>query len=571
MGEPPIFTAAKKRAYFRIRQAIAGVSGIWFGCAVVLAVVWGGLAWMIQHESMHLAERQGTEVQLQASGFADYVALHLLLVDRVMFIMRRNYEETGAFPSHRNVVPELGNSSALLHQVAIADRNGSLVASTVGPFKGLSIADRPYFRALAADPTDRLYIGESLVVGKVTGKMSLHLARPLRSADGGFRGVIVASIDPRELRRYFNGSDLFESDGMAVIFGRQDGRVRARLWNDSLTWGESVASSTAWKVFSDEVSGTQIARSVFDGKTRRIAFHQVGNYELAVGVTLPVASFWSLASPHLRLAFAMAAALSMVLILLARERVRLELRQREYVQQLAASRQKELEANQMKSRFLASVSHELRTPLNSILGFSELIRDEASGADTARFAGLIHSSGEHLHALVNTLLDLAKIEAGKMEVERDDVDLNELLETVTQTHRGSIKKKDLTLSLELPPAGPLIVRTDRTKLLQVLNNVLHNAIKFTEFGRVAVSSCPTGDGVLIRVADTGRGIAEEDIARVFSRFNTVGRETEQERGSGLGLALSKSLIGLLGGTITLQSQLGAGTQVEIFLPKGAPQ
>ena len=565
---PPPLAVPATRVSLRISQALVGVRGIWLGCGIVLAVVWGGLFWVVEHDAVQRARQQESQVTLQAKGFAEYVALHLLLVDRVIINARDDYQKTGAFPSGAQVAPELGASAPILLEMGIADQTGSLVAGTVRTFQGKDISDRAYFRALAADPSDRLYLGQAAVAGRLTGKVGLPVARPVLSANGEFRGVIAANIDPLVLRRYFDASDALERGGLVVIAGSDDGIVRVRFSKNSVTSGESLLSSPAWKPNASEVSRTKRMASIFDGRERLIGIHQLGLYPLGVAVAVPTErpGTWPMptCSSHSQWLWRSRVAL----IMLARSRARLEVEQQENIKHLAASRQKEQEANQMKSRFLASVSHELRTPLNSILGFSELIRDEASGPDTSKFAGLIHNSGRHLHTLVNTLLDLAKIEAGKMEVNLEDVDLCELLVTVTDTHRVASEKKGLALSLTMSPPGIIVVHTDRTKLVQVLNNVLHNAIKFTDSGRIDVTSFSMGDGVLIRVVDSGRGMADKDMARVFQRFNTVGHEPEHQKGSGLGLALSKSLMNLLGGTITLQSQSGSGTQVDIFLPKG---
>ena len=350
MSDPPFLPVAEKRAAFRISHGLAGVQGIWLGCAIVLAMVWGGLAWMVQHDSMRLARQQETQVTLEANGFADYVALHLLLIDRVMMNLRQDYQETGAFPLRESVTPELGESAALLRQVAIADAAGKFVASTAISFSGISISDRGYFRAVAARPTDRLHISDSLVAGKLTGKMALQLTRPILSEQGEFLGAIVASIDPVTLRRYFAGSDVFDQQGLVTIVGRDDGIVRVRFARDSITSGDSFLLSPGWKDISTQVAGSDRAPSLLDGVERRSAFHQVGTYPLVVRVSIPTEQVWSLADGHFQFALATAVAFSFALIMLARARVRLEAEQEESFRRMAASRQKELEANQMKSQ-----------------------------------------------------------------------------------------------------------------------------------------------------------------------------------------------------------------------------
>jgi hypothetical protein len=180
------------------------------------------------------------------------------------------------------------------------------------------------------------------------------------------------------------------------------------------------------------------------------------------------------------------------------------------------NRERALESNRTKSNFLASVSHELRTPLNSILGFSELIRDTGQEPKISQYAGLIHKSGTHLHALVNTILDLTKIESGSMGLTLESIDVPRLLETLVAIHKVNADEKNVELSLSLNGVVQGMVESDRTKLVQIMNNVIHNAIKFTPIGAIFVVMKPAGNaGLLISVIDTGIGIAADKTAQVF--------------------------------------------------------
>lgn len=222
----------------------------------------------------------------------------------------------------------------------------------------------------------------------------------------------------------------------------------------------------------------------------------------------------------------------------------------------------------MKSRFVASISHDLRTPLNAILGFSELLRDVPDHPENGRYAGLIHSGGQHLHALLNTLLDLAKIEAGRMEVERAEVDLVDVVRTLVEVHSGNASKKGLSIALDsaLPAGHTAVANTDRTKYVQVLNNVMNNAVKFTSRGGMQVNVSADEGGFLVIVRDTGCGIRPNVMARIFDRFSSASMPgSNDEEGTGLGLSLSRELIRLLGGSIDISSEPGSGTQVSIRL------
>jgi signal transduction histidine kinase len=217
------------------------------------------------------------------------------------------------------------------------------------------------------------------------------------------------------------------------------------------------------------------------------------------------------------------------------------------------------------------VSHELRTPLNGILGYAELVRDTSSDDEAREFGGIIHSSAEHLHQLVNTILDLAKIESGHLVTRIEPTRLPTLLDDVKLLHSVHALQRGLTMQLDLAADCPVTIDTDRTRLLQVLTNVVNNAIKFTEQGGITLSARAVGGGVEIAVADTGIGIAPERVGELFTRFQAVSSNWGiAGQGAGLGLPLAKELIERLGGAMSIRSELGSGTCVTIWLPLSAP-
>ncbi len=244
------------------------------------------------------------------------------------------------------------------------------------------------------------------------------------------------------------------------------------------------------------------------------------------------------------------------------------------VGQLAESNVALYESNRLKSEFLANVSHELRTPLNSILGFAELLKDTtAADAKSARYVGNILGSGKSLLELINDLLDLAKIEAGRMEVRSEPLSLGDLFEGLTNVLKPATEHKGLTLRATVDPAVP-ILQTDPVKLQQVLYNFLSNAIKFSPHGGdVTLSARPAGDAaggggcVRIDVADQGPGIAADQQELIFEKFRQIdGSVTRQHSGTGLGLAISRELTQLLSGTIGVDSSPGTGATFWIALP-----
>jgi signal transduction histidine kinase len=229
-------------------------------------------------------------------------------------------------------------------------------------------------------------------------------------------------------------------------------------------------------------------------------------------------------------------------------------------------------ANQAKSAFLANMSHELRTPLNAIIGFSDLMRVEEPSGDRrlvpAEWVEHIHTSGRHLLGLINDILDLAKVEAGRLELRpaplRVDLAVTELLTGLTPL----FKTKHIEVRTDLPEVTAL---ADRVRFRQIIENLLSNAIKFTEpGGHVTVAAHQEADEVYVTVADTGVGIARADHERVFEEFQQVGDPDRQRAGTGLGLALTKRLVEAHGGEITLVSDLGRGSAFTIRLPIAPP-
>jgi len=231
---------------------------------------------------------------------------------------------------------------------------------------------------------------------------------------------------------------------------------------------------------------------------------------------------------------------------------------------------RELEiASRHKSEFLANMSHELRTPLNAIIGFSEVLAERMFGEineKQAEYLADILESGRHLLSLINDILDLAKIEAGRMELDLGDFSLPSAIENTLTLVRERAHRRGITLERALDERIGTI-RADERKVKQVLLNLLSNALKFTpEGGRISVHANVRGGMSQISVTDTGVGIAPEDQAAVFEEFRQVGTTAKKVEGTGLGLAISRKFIELHGGTIWVTSKVGVGSTFAFTLP-----
>jgi signal transduction histidine kinase len=253
-----------------------------------------------------------------------------------------------------------------------------------------------------------------------------------------------------------------------------------------------------------------------------------------------------------------------------RAAIEIRFRNEEIAGALGLARRAAEEASRAKSEFLANMSHELRTPLNAIIGFSELIRDQLGASKQADYASDIHASGTHLLSVINQILDLAKIESGKLQLHLTEFPVSKLLLECVRIMRVKAQEKGLRLTLQDDSAGAQMV-ADETALRQVLLNLLSNAILYTDRGAVTVIVSLIDEGLLIAVCDTGRGISQDQIKTMFLPFERADKHlSASTNGSGLGLAIVKNLVELHQGTCWLESELNIGTSFFVRVPLNKP-
>jgi signal transduction histidine kinase len=226
-------------------------------------------------------------------------------------------------------------------------------------------------------------------------------------------------------------------------------------------------------------------------------------------------------------------------------------------------------ASVAKSQFLANMSHEFRTPLNAIIGFTEVLQDQIPGplnAEQLEYLGDIHDGGMLLQRLINDVLDLSKVEAGRLELFYETFPIAQMVRETITTLRGLVEKKGLDIQWKLPPDLGLIT-ADQIRFKQVLYNLLSNAVKFTDEGVVTVSASIENGQLHLTIADTGIGIRAEDLSRIFIEFSQVDSSlTRRHEGTGLGLALAKRLVEAHRGRIWVESAFGEGSTFHVLLP-----
>ncbi|MDI1442973.1 hybrid sensor histidine kinase/response regulator [Polyangium sp. 6x1] len=251
---------------------------------------------------------------------------------------------------------------------------------------------------------------------------------------------------------------------------------------------------------------------------------------------------------------------------LARRNLELERQVEERTAELKSAKEAADRANRAKSSFLASMSHELRTPLNGVLGYTQLVaRSSEVSRENVERLGVVQRSGEHLLALIDDLLDLARIEAGKMELAPGDVHLPLLVQGVVDLCRVRAEDKGIAFHYLPAEGAPTWVRADEKRLTQVLLNLLGNAIKFTRTGSVILRVEARGEAFFFHVEDTGPGIAPADVARIFQPFEQSGDRRARAEGAGLGLSISRAIVEQMGGRIEVESVLGEGSTFTVAL------
>ncbi len=513
--------------------------------------------------------RRASIVEMEANNrrlshlVTQYASAAFQLVDQTLKQGRSEWVAQSRLGDQRDFHEGLPDFKALILQVAVVDASGMKVASSMNAnARQVHLGDGAQFLAHVSNSSDSLFVSRP-VAGGALAPASIEFLRPIFRRNGSFSGVILASVDTAFLGRFLGPAlatpqvnfGLIGSDGMPrAWFGASS--FNPALAIPTMAQGQSGAGMHGY--FLTAATGTQPEVSWYAEPLGDLPLNVV------VGTDVPALT-WAANWQEMLMAALFLLGVNGSAVYGIRN---LRLRNRA-ARQLQETRAKTISANEMKSRFVADISHELRTPLNGILGFSELVSRSSDMQKSIAYGKMINSSARHLHQLVNTMLDLAKIEAGRMEIGVTPCDLREVCESVAGIHRHAAAGKELALSIDYAPGLPRTIHTDRIKLMQILNNVLHNAVKFTARGGVVLHVAQNADGWLFRVTDSGPGMSPGQLEHVFERFGHSGFGADPgtaERGSGLGMALSRELVELLGGRIYVASSFGEGTTVEIQLP-----
>jgi signal transduction histidine kinase len=572
-----------------------------------MVAICGLVAEAVLREREAALEQARAQAANLSAGFEEQVRGTLNGVAGAMEFLKARIEAEGpAFDLDvwKDKLPEL--LSPAVH-IMILDASGKVRASTLKrDTSTVYLMERDYFIAHRSNPNLGFFIGQP-IFGKVSKRLIIPVTRRLNSPGGQFAGVLNFGLDPERLTTLYRKVSLGQTASMELV--RRDGTILARYTQarglDRSRISKKAVDFEAARRGNLAESGGFSGKSAIDGVKRLYNWRDVQGYPLFVAAGLSEATALAGANYQAKIVIGLGiAALSLPLIMmlmlnreisrrvdhavaldresekvreehrallaiteeLAKERVKL----RKTNSELVFARRRAESANHAKSVFLANMSHELRTPLNAILGFSEIIRDKMFGNDASRYADYaadIHCSGSHLLNIVSDILDITRIEAGKLEIREEKVKLSAILADSLSAVAQQAAKGGILLTPAAPEIGATILG-DKTKLIQVVINLLSNAIKFTpKGGSVTLSAHEADGGLTVVIRDTGIGMSNHEIRDALELFrqvdNSLGRRYE---GTGLGLPLALKLIELHGGSLTIDSVPGRGTAVTLHFP-----
>ena len=539
-------TAPTATAPAASRPALTKLVAAFAGLLVVL--VWS-VAWLtIENQHRQAIDSAVDDARNIVRALDEHAVRTFQSADQSVLFLKHHYERLG----RRFDIAEYVDTGTILGDIftlfTIVDDRADVVLSNKA-FKPMNLADREHIRVHMGEPIGRLFVGKP-VLGRVSGKWSIQMTRRIDRADGGFGGVVVVSLDPYYFTRFYRDFSIGPRGSLTLV--GEDGIVRARLAMGRETVGQDVGAGAIFTRARTAPRGEATLASGVDGVERIFAWRRLADYPLYVIAGLAkddVLGPYRERRDSIVLAACVGTTVILAFLVLALSLVR----------RLEHSRASALAASAAKSRFLANMSHELRTPLNGILGYADLLQEDLAGTEQSAFAAAVHASGVHLLDLVNTVLDLGRIESGRMVLATRREDLGPLLEAALAAHASTAAAKGLDLRLEKAPGVPERLACDRMRLLQVLNNLLHNAIKFTERGAVILRVDAPDGAIRLAVSDTGPGIPADKQAHVFERFAQADdSDVRSHGGTGLGLALAKDLVQLMGGKLSLESEPGRG-------------
>jgi signal transduction histidine kinase len=519
-------------------------------------------------------------------------------IDAVGTAVRSSEQARNASARLASLMPALIRVDADLR---IIGPDGFLLISTVQPDPGpADYSDTPHFQEHRASQDLGLHIGQT--VPGPSGKPRMEVSRRINTPDGRFAGEVVLLLKPDTLIRLNREIDI-GGRGMVTIVG-EDGVIRAGYDRDhpdgSVGVGTDLTGAPYPGLLPPNETASYVRKGRVDGIDRLVTLRRLQRHPVNVLVALDMNDVLGPARTHVWLigliGVASSGLIAVLTILLIREvwrrtrheielsidrdrlrtaRAQIEIDRTRLARtnlELIASKEAADAANRAKSQFLAHMSHELRTPLHAIIGFSELIKDQtkssAAHSPVSGYATDIWTSGRHLLELINSILDISKVESGTARLAESVVEIMDVARQSLVSIRGQAEARGVTIELSMSDPD-LRLWADRTRIQQILINLLSNAVKFTpDKGRIVLSAGKIStDELVLCVTDSGIGMTDPEMDIAMQPFGQVDNALSRSyQGTGLGLPLARRLVELHGGRLVLSSIKGHGTTATVFLP-----
>jgi two-component system, NarL family, sensor histidine kinase BarA len=535
---------------------------------VLLLVIWIVVWTEIRSDREKVLSETSANLLNISHSFREHSQGVLRNADEALRVVKFHFERKGDGDFH--LLNAYFNQGVIdtnfFNQVGIANAQGLYAYSNLPDHKPLSLADREHFRIHLERYAYEIFVSK-VVFGRASKRWSMQLTRRMENKDGSFAGVAIVSLDPSYLANFHSKINL-GANSFTSFLGL-DGTVRTvRAGNKTIISGLEKPLPLPASVQSQS-SGTFVASNLYDDIERLYAFERLANQPMLVLVGMDMREVLADHASRRTVYLGFASVLSLLVLLLAGSAIYSLSRMARLNGELIKKTDEAALASHHKSEFLASISHELRTPLNGIIGYAEYIMHKAEHPLVQLPAKVIYDSGGHLLSLINSLLDLNKVEANQMRLTPEPFDLRLETDSLMLLHKPSLEAKSLRLELTCPDAKIPVVM-DRLRYRQVLGNLLDNATKYSfTHGciRLRMAANHPTQTVQVTVEDEGIGIPPQHHASVFDKFwRSEDFATRSYPGSGLGLALCKQLIELMQGSISFTSGADQGTTFIFTLP-----
>ena len=541
--------------------------------ALVLAAVATFLAYSLsasqaRYRATAVDDLENLTLNLERYFFTRLQSAELVLVTAAEEFRRQSRDTAVPVETFSETLQGLQRRLPDASEVRAADRAGRVIyGDGVDASHPFNIGQRQFF--IEAIATEGLTLGLP-VRSRLSNRWVLPVARPLRDAQGRIAGVVYLTMDMAQLNELFSSLKV-GAHGVLTLFNAHR-QVLLRVPDHPLLQDEQPprlsAPETIKALASGEPSALFQAHSSIDRLYRTFMYRQVGAYPVYILAGLSSTDFLRPWYRELAITIVFWLALAGGALWALKQQRRAGQLRKQAMLALQSAKQQAEAANESKSLFLANVSHEIRTPLNGVLGFAQIGHGDTTISAEARskFTRILEA-GKLLQGILNDVLDMSKIEAGKLELDPTPTRLRAAVRHTVELLQDSAREKRLDLRLAVDERVPEVVMVDTLRLGQILLNLLSNAVKFTNHGHVGLAVDKIDGNLLLMVSDSGVGMSDEQIRRLFVPFEQADRSTTRRfGGTGLGLAITKRLVELMKGTISVSSRPGEGTAFTVRLP-----